>query len=452
MNNTADLYQYINENQPPLFLELLQKGKNEKKEDANVNKKFNFKNFTNLFPTFNKKLTVEQEKTAEEKIIQEEATKLLNSNALIPFSHLLQHGYVMTKEQEKDFSLKTLALVNNNNNEHEFIQLNQMIEKGLILPKDTIASIFYNSHFIIYAKEYIFHRENEKRKPLPFNPNGSIWDDNMVNSLAKIEKKGWALLANAIGDFLDNDNNKMWLFNYWHHVVEQELKSTSLYSIVEIIEPYCYFENFIFSHLSTEQIKRTHSTLTNLLARLEADKKEEKKGYLSELSQENIKKITTFISRIDLSVISKNHMPTSELLERTKNFYGTHKMSEHQKENYKINTSGMPDDAIKIIHQIETLYQKIQQDKHCVLPSHLFTVDKLFSDRIPEILYKYDVLDDEFKSTMKNHKGQTPKDILIETLQESLDIFKQVNLDLNREKMSSLNVSSKYVSTLKNTL
>lgn len=102
----------------------------------------------------------------------------------------------------------------------------------------------------------------------------------------------------------------------------------------------------------------------------------------------------------------------------------------------------------------QSLYKSIKEikfnenDLNILQQSHSFDYD-LVEKRMPEAVIKYLNVDTNHRSTLKNQKGKTAENLLVETLENILLVKKDLNLFVNQAKISELSVTRRYTDSIR---
>lgn len=118
-----------------------------------------------------------------------------------------------------------------------------------------------------------------------------------------------------------------------------------------------------------------------------------------------------------------------------------------QEKQIELNYNQLPKDAQEKIVEIEKIYNLLIKESLQDYEKEQF--NKLWEANIKQTIVDYLRLGHEFKATMRNAAGQSADDLLLLTLDEYLQIFKQKFETLNEEYFRKISVNARFA-TMKN--
>ena len=106
----------------------------------------------------------------------------------------------------------------------------------------------------------------------------------------------------------------------------------------------------------------------------------------------------------------------------------------------------LPEAAHYIYNSIENL--KFTKEDKMILNSINSFEYELIEKRIPETIMKYLNVDEQYRNNLKDISGRTAENLLIETLENFLINKKELNLILNKQKLSELSIEKRYTNNI----
>lgn len=416
--------------------------KKETDNKKNVKKKDRmFINFLKLMKGYLSKIQEDAIKTTmtleakEKKEIEKSAYELLEKDDLISFNKLINYGYQMPQNQLDTYVNRLLKLIDNNY-DHTKVILNDFVKNDdIFLPKEIIHSIFFNTAFQIYHNRNLDILERQAK-------NKTI-SEKEKESLNKIDSDNkFSHLLPQIAEYLTNDSNKMAMFSDLLKLMKEYSKPDVYISIEHsIFSPYRFFEKHLIPSLNKNEIGKVGQLLQEFKLALIKENKTKESSVLDK-----------FIQNLDLTEKELNSDHMNNLIEKTKRVYLNESIAQKIEQKQKRHNYDIPKEANNVLNEIYLIYKKLEHEKNnLIVLNEKHQIKKLIDERVPEILEKYISIDEEYKKSLTNTEGKTPFDLMISSLENILNYFKEINLSLNEEKVKELSVKERYTNQFKKT-
>lgn len=96
-----------------------------------------------------------------------------------------------------------------------------------------------------------------------------------------------------------------------------------------------------------------------------------------------------------------------------------------------------------IIQEIHLMYNELINDKSLLEPQDLLITEKLYEQRLPELLNQYENFDHKNYSDLTNSKNQNASELLLKSLTEVYQVFENLNEKINLKKIENLSFNVK---------
>lgn len=239
-----------------------------------------------------------------------------------------------------------------------------------------------------------------------------------------------------INYFLKNLNSP----TYTYKSNGELIKEAHFYDLDLLIHPYNVIIKNIIKKLDPLLVKKVYTEYRNYIDKYKNKKKQFVSHYI-----EDIKKAESILGEIE-SIMGGSPQDIQEVLDIAK------KLSPNLPNNeevFVIQESFSIDD---LPLNIKTLYESIKEkftfiieNKNSMNEEDLFVTNKIMKERIPKIIQKFMLFDEEDLISMKNSEGKDPKEICIETLIGIDNKFKNIIDSFKENNLSELSAMSRYV-------
>lgn len=109
----------------------------------------------------------------------------------------------------------------------------------------------------------------------------------------------------------------------------------------------------------------------------------------------------------------------------------------------------LPIKAKEIIKNINEKYALLNSQTNLSEEDNL-EVTNLYENRLPQIVKKFLVIDQEYRTELKNVEGKNAEQLMIESLDNIYHIIEDKVEKINIERLSELSVAKRYTSAVRN--
>lgn len=337
-------------------------------------------------------------------IFADEKTKQFNKaiknrdlkEALIAVSQDMQ----TSKSQE----LKVFELTDRND---IFKVMNDMLQEGLIISDKylALASIYFNAK---YFWDIGVGTNRGQQNNYPYLSNHfaqKIEETDYCRTLFVEWKKLFEDMVNQKTVY-KNDYNKS-EFYYWPHDYEEHVIERSAHSFLNVMFKEAKKEEILKLMIDCKKYPKVPYGATEI-----------DKAYNQQNSRYyDVQYLSTWLSQYALPLIKKD-------------------------ENKKLSQS-VPLVSQGLIQEIKLIYKELVDNKSLLEPQDWLIIEKLYEQRLPELLEQYDSFDHKNFHDLKNNKNQNAFELLFKSLSEVHSMFESFNETINIKKVENLSFNVK---------
>lgn len=313
-------------------------------------------------------------------------------------------GYKTSLSQD----IKMFELIDNNN---IFEIMDQLTQQNLIIPDKylALASIYWNSE---YSYDIGHGTENKISEIKKYFYLSNLYKEKVTQqSYGRTLFVEWRRLFKDMTlettQYRDKDNNSK--FYYEPHSYEEYVIEKTAYSLC----------NVMFKQATTEEI------LNTILQCQYYPKKPKAVEEIDKLY--NIQNSRHYAVQYLSSWLSENALPLT--LDKKVNIVN-------------IITNEIPLISQGVINEIKIFYIEINNDKKLLELQDRFLFEKLYNQRLPELLNDYQIIDKNY-TDMKNKNSKSANELLYSSLLEINAIFENFNKKINIKKIENLSFNLK---------
>ena len=282
------------------------------------------------------------------------------------------------------------------------------------------------------------------------NPSFQILGKLFYNSSLKFTKKNIEL-SHLVNNFLIQNKEEFVVYflsslrkTIPYLKTNGEIGQTDHDDLKLIIHPYNVIIKNIEKDLPPLLLKKVHDDFKWYLNEYRK-KRTAKNSYLS-IAQELVEEVEKILEELQ-SVLGDEISDVKEILDLTTQLYGGSKTTQTNsfviQEVFSIES--LPSDIKELYETIKEKSIFIMNNQKEINSEDIFFTQKIVKERIPKIIQKFMLFDDDDLKTMKNADGKSPQEICIETL-EGIDTKFQYIIDtLKENNLKDLSAINRYV-------
>ena len=386
-----------------------------------------------------------------EEIINQ-ADFLIKTQNYEAYTKMLKQGYYPTKHQQEkienfiDDILSKSPMSLSNNASDLYVNLEQLLQNGLTLSYQNVAR---------------FLRNDYKEISVDTDLGGLLHNESVFSNKDYIIKG-----IDTLHPYTD-DNYLQFpcLTKQFRHIIQQPDFSTYLFKQFNqsLITKFPKLHQFavrngkVIHYEAPEKERTAYHTLLRY---------EQVLTHAPQLLFKNVdfKGVALIIEKLHYTNISHKH--TSILNNIVNNLYNKdlNNLFEDTKTNFssnlaqnialesiineKHNMNDLPQTALTLINDIESVYIKIKDNNYSDIDK-LTQLNILLEKRLPEVLSKYLKVDPEYRQTLKSSQGKNAEDLMIDSLVNIKQSFINVFKNINQDNVNSLSATNRYTKTMK---
>lgn len=387
-----------------------------------------FKNLTNLFST--EKNEIEQRKDK----ISIKVSGFLIAKQFDVVLDYMQAGYILNKQQDSQF-------IEGLNNEHitsSTTILNKAVQNGVHFSDSMLV------HFLpIYIFADNFNKHYNTNIDNPYTEFKEMYKEKIdkldFTSYYQNWVKSFNLINSTVNSFFARQLSKKLLITEGAYMLHNSNDLTK-----KVLEPLLEYGQYMFKNIDLNVIMKHIKT---------ADKISKKIDKLN--NRNDVDRIYRNITN-ELNLLPKKIY--SNDLENDKKeiglLYAEDNINQLIAENdLKIssqnNVKNLPEKAKSILDEIKDNYLSLNKKIADLNDDEKFTIENMWTKRIPEVINKYLRADPEFRSTMKNNRGQSIEDLMIDSLNNIHTTFKDIKVTHGENALRDMSAINRYTKTLK---
>lgn len=396
-------------------------------------------------------LKAEEEKLLQVRIKVQEYIDKKNFKYVFTAS---EHGYVFTRRQSQQLSDIFIDYLN----KQEIDDARKMVNLGYKLNDDDMATLFMNASFIKKHLEDIFYFYHGRVKGYHHEIKAGEIRYTHDN------------LCKQFFDYQQDINNTKKLFEIWTERMEKyvqfgernkDQKMESEFGLLSSGEGYSgYIAMFSYFTLNHKTALADSDTYHNIINYMEQIRDDAKKGQVDDYyiivhkaydDKQCIKlvELLRYCVEKKVDLFFKNEL--QELIAQTRGISMSERVGEGlnkkaKQQHYNVNT--LPQEALNQLQEIEECYTNLQAHTSKMSQEQKFNIDNLLDKRLPEVLQKYFNIDEEYRTTLQTVKGETPKDLLLSSLNSINEHIHALEKSINEQHMQELQVSKRYLNSM----
>lgn len=302
--------------------------------------------------------------------------------------------------------LKLFELTVNNN---IFKIMDDMFKEGLVISDKYLAltSIYFNVTY--------------------------FWDIGLGTNRGKQDK--YPYLTNYLEKRIEEPEYCRTLFVEWKNLFEDMINQKTVYKVGYIKSEFYYYPHDYEAYV----IERSASTFLNIM--------------FKESTKEEILKIMLDCRKYPKVFFSSNEIDKlhNEQNSRYRDVqYFSHWLSQKalplikkMKNKELMINSNIPLVSQCLIQEIKLIYKDLMADKSLLEQKDWLIVEKLYHQRLPELLEQYEAFDHKNYHDLKNHNNKNISELLFQSLSEVHSMFESFNEKINIKKIENLSFSVK---------
>ena len=285
--------------------------------------------------------------------------------------------------------------------------INDLIKNNSLLYPENIHKIFFSTPYSIYLSYHLGY--SEAKKLLSEDNFSKLYSDNLQSDFIDIMGNKYLQILEAVNNYMKE--NKQSLFDNWLYLLNNYPIGNLIsfdYSIVKCSEIFLY--DFILK-LPEEDRKNIITTIDKLDINNSLIWKELKKTFLAAYQLEAF------------DLITNNHLIELKLLDN------------------------IPENIKPLIFDINKISNKILNDES--IESNIKdNIRNIVENKVNNILNQYLDIDKEYRDSIQSSQNKNATELLIDSIYNIHNVILSIDLDINKEKISTLSVQNRHTKKL----
>lgn len=416
--------------------------------------------FIDLFKSNNIQPIVEAEKPNEEEAkakieaqarleaIQQKIQAHIDCGNMDLVFQAAKAGYVFTQKQQEKLS----EIFVDNVEKWELQKISDMIEKGYSPTHTDFCTLFFSENF----------QENRANMMWLYNSN-------------KKANNSPAIIPQFIADYLNDADNLKQVWRSWQYIVSnlnaeedgpKTIDNLTNSGIMELVvfntlkfpdSPFCSSEEYHKTIQDLEKLKTTRQEYKGVgkynsgqfeLKQYEGVYYSARIRVYQDKGDTNLQLINHIVSKMKAEASPFYADEYKELLNEVKSLNvanRVHSLVDKKLRSNEFSIHKLDKLYSDKVNMIEEVYSNLQLYAHQFSIEQKFELENLVEKRLPEVLHKYFSIDDEYRTILTNHEGKNAGQLLDDSLNSILSNIRQLQENINHDKLHSLNVSANYL-------
>lgn len=364
-----------------------------------------------------------EEREIQKKLFTEKMTKVLDSRMFDVFFQACQKGYLPNEEQKVIVHDIVTNLMANEN----YKAIDDLIAHGLQLtPRMVSRMLFYGptQHYF----NHTFFQEQQTLKNAPLFSE-QVRQITQTQEFRRLFTYDWLDYFEAIErmDYNEHKNMAELVFFKIYTPLGQ------FFDFFEMEDTENNFNFYLKTMASWRETEKNKGNRIQYAMNTNIHIHKDNKKYIEQFNI-NLKKLEQKLweNKKHSLIHEAQNLYSAELLNNTL-------ISQTQEYSKSLSILQLPIEAQDVLNKINLTYQSLlKQD------TKDYEAERLGSHHVSQIIGKYLRIDKDYRDTLRNEQGQSPKDIMMETLSNILHKLEEKRLFANENHLHDMNAIKRY--------